>query len=194
MGRIVCFGDSNTFGYEPVGLRYGPENRWPDLLAGMQEKEVVNMGQNGRTIPSSYFAQRLAEEVQHDDTLLIMLGSNDLLLEGKPAAVAATAMQTFLAALLAAFAARPGAAKAGPEIILISPPPVKRGFWVTEDSVVEESYKLGNLYGQLAGELGIGFADAGKWGVELTFDGVHFTEEGHHAFAAGIYNRLITDM
>ena len=194
MGRIVCFGDSNTYGYEPVGMRYGPENRWVDLLAAMQEKEVVNMGQNGRTIPAAYFAERLAEEVQHDDTLLIMLGSNNLLLEGKPAAAAAAAMQNFLAALLAAFAARPGAAKAGLEIILISPPPMSRGFWVTEDSVVEESYKLGNLYGQLAVSLGIGFADAGKWGVGLTFDGVHFTGEGHHAFAAGIYNRLITDM
>ena len=194
MGRIVCFGDSNTYGYDPVSLRYGAENRWPDLLAGMQEKEVVNMGQNGRTIPPAHFAQRLAAEVQPDDILLVMLGSNDLLLEGKPAAEAAAAMQNFLTALLAAFASRPGAAKAGPEIILISPPPMSRGFWVTEDSVVEESYKLGNLYEQLAASSGIGFADAGKWGVDLTFDGVHFTEEGHHDFAAGIYKRLITGM
>ena len=38
----------------------------------------------------------------------------------------------------------------------------------------------------LARRLGIGFVDAGQWGVEMTFDGVHFTESGHRAFAAGL--------
>lgn len=189
MGRIVCFGDSNTYGYDPVSLRYGAENRWTDLLAGLQEKEVVNMGQNGRTIPSAYFAQRLAVEVQPDDTLLIMLGSNDLLLEGRSAAEAAAGMKALLLALPAAFWQ---ADKAAPEIILISPPPMVRGFWVTEDSVISESHLLAGFYEQLADELNMGFVDAGKWEVGMTFDGVHFTEEGHHAFAAGIYNRLIT--
>jgi lysophospholipase L1-like esterase len=115
-----------------------------------------------------------------------MLGSNDLLLEGKPAAAAAAAMESFLAALQAAFARRQDTAKAGPEIILISPPPMKQGLWVTEDSVVEESYKMAEFYRALAKKLGVGFADAGEWVVELTFDGCHFTEAGHHAFAAGI--------
>ena len=27
------------------------------------------------------------------------------------------------------------------------------------------------------------FADAGEWDIELTFDGVHFSEEGHKSFA-----------
>ena len=186
MGKIICFGDSNTYGYDPVTMRYGAENRWVDILAGIQEKEVVNMGQNGRTIPPASFAERLAAAVSPDDRLVIMLGSNDLLLKGKPAAAAAAAMESFLAALQAAFASRQDTAKAGPEIILISPPPMKRGFWVTEDSVVEESYKMAGLYRELAGKLGVGFADAGSWNVELTFDGCHFTEAGHHAFAEGM--------
>ena len=36
----------------------------------------------------------------------------------------------------------------------------------------------------------IAFADAGQWGVGLTFDGVHFTSEGHTAFFEGIYGAL----
>ena len=186
MGRIICFGDSNTYGYDPVTMRYSAADRWVDLLAGMQEKEVVNMGQNGRTIPPASFAEKLAGAVTADDTLLIMLGSNDLLLEGKPAAAAAAAMESLVAALQAAFAQKAAEAKAGPEIILISPPPMKRGFWVTEDSVIEESYKVAELYETLASKLGVGFADAGNWAVELTFDGCHFTEAGHHAFAEGM--------
>ena len=184
MGRIVCFGDSNTYGYNPVTMRYRAENRWPDLLARMQDKEVVNMGLNGREIPSPWYAEKLADAVQPDDLLLVMLGSNDLLLEGRSAAEAAASMKAFLLALPAAFWRLD---KAAPEIILISPPPMKRGFWIDADSIVEESYKMANEYEELAGRLGIGFADAGKWGVELAFDGCHFTEAGHHAFAEGVY-------
>ena len=34
--RILCFGDSNTWGFDPrdpIENRYPPEERWPDLLA-----------------------------------------------------------------------------------------------------------------------------------------------------------------
>ena len=188
MKRIICFGDSNTYGYDPVTMRYCAADRWPDLLAEMQGKEVVNMGLNGRQIPPAWYAEKLAAAVNPGDTLLIMLGSNDLLLEGQRAAVAAARMEALLRALPAAFWSLD---KAAPEIILISPPPMQRGFWVTEDSIAEESYKLAELYEELADKLDIGFADAGKWGVALTYDGVHFTEAGHHAFAKGIAAAII---
>ena len=42
----------------------------------------------------------------------------------------------------------------------------------------------------LAGALGIPFADAGAWEVELAFDGVHFTPRGHQAFARGMDRAL----
>lgn len=38
--------------------------------------------------------------------------------------------------------------------------------------------------------LGVAFADAGEWGVALTFDGVHFSPEGHAAFAEGLGRTL----
>ena len=38
--------------------------------------------------------------------------------------------------------------------------------------------------------LGIRFADAGKWDIPLSYDGVHFTEQGHKAFAAGLLEEL----
>ena len=33
--RILCFGDSNTHGTNPVGPRYGEDERWPALLQAM---------------------------------------------------------------------------------------------------------------------------------------------------------------
>ncbi len=35
--NIICFGDSNTYGYDPrsyLGGRYDADNRWPDSGAG----------------------------------------------------------------------------------------------------------------------------------------------------------------
>ena len=43
---------------------------------------------------------------------------------------------------------------------------------------------------RLAAEQGTAFADAGQWGVSLLFDGVHFSPEGHRAFADGIRRAL----
>ena len=49
---------------------------------------------------------------------------------------------------------------------------------------------LNRAYKALSQRLGVGFADAGEWNIPLTFDGVHFTEEGHNAFADGLINYL----
>ncbi len=52
--------------------------------------------------------------------------------------------------------------------------------------IIRESRRLAKCYAALAEKLEINFADAGAWGVELAYDGVHFSEAGHRAFAAGI--------
>ena len=106
-----------------------------------------------------------------------MLGTNDLL-EGAKAAEVATRMETFLAGVRV------------PKILLISPPPMKRGAWVPDDELVEESRNLARQYEALAGRLGLLHADAGQWDIALAFDGVHFTEEGHVRFADGLASCL----
>ena len=108
-----------------------------------------------------------------------MLGTNDLL-QGNPAEASCSRMEAFLRFL------QP---KCG-QILLIAPPPMKRGAWVTEENLIAESVKLAGEYQALAQKLGIAFVDAGQWNVDLTFDGVHFTEAGHRAFAEGLYRHL----
>ena len=51
MKRILCFGDSNTYGYDPRGGRYGEDERWPmRLSAALGEGfSVVEEGFGGRT-------------------------------------------------------------------------------------------------------------------------------------------------
>ena len=42
----------------------------------------------------------------------------------------------------------------------------------------------------LAERLGVRFADAGKWDIPLAYDGVHFTGQGHKAFATKLLEEL----
>lgn len=91
MRRIVCFGDSNTYGQSPVdGSRYGEGVRWPGVLDNLLGDgfEVVNEGKNGRTIafddPYIEGCNGLKdigsclERNDPVDLLIIMLGTNDL--------------------------------------------------------------------------------------------------------------------
>ena len=177
--RILCFGDSNTYGYDPrsyFGDRYNPENRWVDLVASKTGHEMINCGLNGREIPRNADVLRLLEKHGSVDLFLVMLGTNDLL-QGASAKDAATRMEAFLQALLPYCS----------NVLLVSPPPMKRGVWVPSDALVRESSCLAEEYALVAQKLSVPFIDTHSWNVELTFDGVHFTETGHHTFA----NRLI---
>ena len=61
---------------------------------------------------------------------------------------------------------------------------------MTSAAQISESEKLAGVYRALAEKTGVFFADAGLWNVETAFDGVHFTPEGHAAFASGLSGTL----
>lgn len=173
--RILCFGDSNTYGYDPrsyFGDRYSSENRWVDLLAKYTGSEVTNLGLNGRQIPQGALSPSLLEKLTSADIFLVMLGTNDLL-QGISAKDTAKKMESFLQQLLPYCN----------NILLVAPPPMKRGAWVPSDAPVAESVALAEEYRLLAQKIAIRFVDTRLWDIELTFDGVHFTEAGHHSFA-----------
>lgn len=183
--RIVCYGDSNTYGYDPrsyLGGRYPEAVRWTALL-NAEGWEVVNEGQNGRSIP------RLDHEINaavrtilraNAEILVVMLGSNDLLQSpGITADVCGERMEKFLAAVLTE-------TQNDLKVLLVAPPPMKLGAWVSDLSTLEESQRLAGCYQAVAQQLGIAFADADTWDIGLTYDGVHFSEKGHRAFTTGI--------
>ena len=182
MVRILCFGDSNTYGYDPRGFfgdRYGAEDRWVDLLAKQTGHEIINAGANGRAIPRSPYALRLLTQQQEVDIFLAMLGTNDLL-QGASAKEATARMEAFLNPLLPHCK----------QTLLVAPPPMKRGAWVPTDELVSESILLAEEYKLLAEKLNIPFVDTRHWNIDLTFDGVHFTEAGHHTFAKNLRKEL----
>ena len=184
--KILCFGDSNTYGYDPrsyFGSRYPAQYRWVDLLAQTLGCKVVNAGENGREIPRReeellHFDRMLTDQ-QPIDLLIVMLGSNDLL-QGNSIESVVKRMENFLQHVdLGKF-----------QVLLISPPPMQLGEWVPTQDLIDHSVALNCEYQALSGRLGVRFADAGEWNISLTFDGVHFTEEGHRAFAEGLAKYL----
>ena len=180
--RILCFGDSNTYGYDPRGYfgdRYGAEDRWVDLLAKQTGHDCINAGANGREIPRNLYALRLLTEHAPVDISLVMLGTNDLL-QGASAKEAADRMEAFLNPQLPHCK----------QFLLICPPPMKRGAWVTTDELVAESIALAEEYKLLTEKLNIPFVDTRHWNIKLAFDGVHFTESGHHTFAEKLRKEL----
>ena len=93
-------------------------------------------------------------------------------------------------ALLAWLLVRRGQWGGQTQFLLAAPPPMRRGAWVADEAWAEASRHLAEQYGALAREQGIAFADGSAWGVELAFDGVHFTQRGHLAFAQGMDRAL----
>ena len=189
MKRILCYGDSNTYGYDPrsyLGGRYPKHIRWTGLLeqAGWN---VVNEGQNGREIPTQEWQfQAAASAVSRSapiDVVTIMLGGNDLLQNAAfTAEDVAVRMDRFLRDAIAHIM--------DIHLLLIAPPPMRLGEWVNERRLLTESARLSACYRTLAKALEIGFADAGMWNVEMAYDGVHFSETGHAAFAKGLLKHL----
>ena len=175
--NLICFGDSNTYGYDPrsfLGDRYPAESRWVDLMAKETGWDMVNRGMNGREIPRHSIP--LPDGL---DLLIVMLGTNDLL-QGADAEAAAARMEAFLRALPIG----------RDKILLIAPPPMKPGAWVNSSRLIDESRKLGKEYRLIAQRLGLRFADGAEWNIELSYDGVHFTEKGHRAFAEALLKIL----
>ena len=108
--NVTCFGDSNTYGYDPRGYfggRYDADSRWVDILAAETGWTVHNMGQNGREIPST--APAFPADT---DLLIVMLGTNDLL-QGRSPDQAAERLGWFLS----------GISLDRSKLLLIAPPP-----------------------------------------------------------------------
>ena len=185
--RALFLGDSNTYGYDPRGWgggRYPAEIRWTDTLAAAVKDswEIIPLGQNGRCIPDPVYEQRYYDQLLRDcgplDLFAVMLGTNDVVLTGRPSGSSAVRkMDVFLQYLTAE--ARPF------RILLIAPPLLPK---VAEQSAAYLPYarelkKLGPGYEKLAEKYGALFWNAGAFPFPMAYDHVHFSEEGHRLFS-----------
>lgn len=177
--KVICFGDSNTWGYDPRDFFGGPyDSIWPELLKRKTGWDVLNWGENGREIPSG-----LINLPEDSDLLIVMLGTNDLLQSRGPEEIGKN-MAEFLLNLPVE----------RNKILLVSPPHMHRGTWVTDSRLIQLSAQMAEYFRTLASQLGIFFADADTWNIPIACDGVHFTEEGHKIFSEEITHYLTKEL
>ena len=194
MPVIVCFGDSNTYGFDVATLgRFPREVRWPGVLAAELGgiAEVIEEGLNGRTTiwddpyepgrnGRTYLLPCLRSHAPID-VLVLMLGTNDTkTIFGRSAAEIAAGAGALVDVMLTSGTGPDGGA---PRVLLIAPPCPGE---VTERSEVwgfgearAKGERMPGLYRTIAGMAGVAFLDASVLvGVDPA-DGVHLTPEGH---------------
>ena len=193
--RILCFGDSLTWGYDPVNrVRLPEDSRWPRVLGAKlgDEYEIIEEGQNGRTIASDDPAEGEKNGLKYIgpcmeshtpfDYIIIMLGSNDCKRKFAYSAMdIAGEMQIFLEKVQSYNRYR---CNNNFKVILMSPPFIADSI---EDSWLGDSFgyknaaklskELPDWYSQLAKMYDCHYFEASKYVKASDADGCHLDGE-----------------
>tara|TARA_R110001583_G_scaffold16561_22_gene68007 strand:+ start:22687 stop:23316 length:630 start_codon:yes stop_codon:yes gene_type:complete len=204
MKTILCFGDSNTWGYSPnLERRYNESERWTMLLQSqlVNQYRIIEEGLNSRTTvfedPIEAGKKGLdyllpCIQSHHPDLVIIMLGTNDVKSRynvtasdiSKGAARLVEVVQNFNHD----FMEKP------PEVLLISPPLVleldndKEGW----DGAQAKSEQFAYYYELRAKELGCHFLDASTFIQPCDKEGIHWHADQHQKLAAKLSQLIPT--
>ena len=214
MKTIVCYGDSNTWGYMPKRER--PQEttlnrfpwgvRWTSLL---QEQlgaayRVVEEGLNGRTTmfddPLDICRNGL-EAIDYSmltnspvDLVILMLGTNDVKeFFGMPPYVIAKGCGRLIDRIQAGGYGPNGAA---PEVLLVAPlklPDTLPGSWLGDEfgpGAIARNDQLPAYYEKIAAEKGVHFLNAAASVTADPADSIHMNEAGHAATAELMYEQV----
>ncbi len=209
MKTVLCYGDSNTYGYNPLnGLRY-PENiRWTgrmQTLLGVDFR-VIEEGCNGRTTifddPLEGWKNGLdylrpcLNSHKPVDIAILMLGTNDL----KEAFHASAEKIAGGAALLVDTIQDFTVEKQGfaPRIILVSPPEIGEGICSSSfagifgASAISRSKEFPKLYERVAKEYGCEFLNAAAHIRPSAKDSLHLSPRAHERLAEELCKKVKT--
>lgn len=185
--KLLCYGDSNTYGYDPRGPipgRYEADDRWCDLLAKKTSWTVINGGENGRIVPEPHWnytdLKRMLTVHAPVDMTCIMLGTNDVLISSR---MDVSPIVRRMEALLDYLETNWPDMK----LVLITPPPIDIPEFPKSAVKLEN---LINAYRELADHHGINLIDNHSWNIPLAYDGAHLSQRGHHVFAEHIETAL----
>lgn len=203
--RILCIGDSNTWGYNPVnGQRF--ENRWTRVLARlMPENEIIEEGLNGRTVLSVdpvkpercgiSALKMLLMSHKPLDLVVVMLGTNELKNIFK---CDANFIAEGICEFIKIIKSRELWQKFNiPKLLVISPVLIREEliengdvFGDFDEKSVTESKLLGSTIGNVCNEYGIDFMNAADYAVASLVDNVHLDEENHTKLAFAICDKI----
>lgn len=209
MKTILCYGDSNTYGYIPRrGMRYAKNVRWPGRLQNMlgEEYAVIEEGCSGRTTvyddPLEGWKNGLdyLKPCIHShkpiDIVILALGSNDLkeTFHATPEEIAG-GVETLIDVIQSFTMEKQ---EYVPKIILVAPTEIGEGirdsffYGAFLENAIARSKELPKYYQKVAERKDCIFFNAAEYVKPSEADSLHFTPEGHAVMAEELY-RVIKD-
>lgn len=205
MKRILCYGDSNTWGADPLGgPRFGAEVRYTGVLARSLGAgfTVIEEGLGGRTtvLDDPFEPWRNGRTylrpclLSHNplDLVTLMLGTNDLKLRhGVTPQDSGIGIEALVGDIRWLLADHP------PRILVIAPvppgAPIRRharlGPMFGEDSP-ERGRAMTPVYEATARALGCDFFDAGQYAALEHGDGLHLNAADHQAVGQALAEKV----
>ena len=193
MKKIVCYGDSNTFGFNPIdGSRYDENIRWTSLLKKKLNVnyEIINEGMCDRTgfvdNPNGFIfsgAKHFKDFILKSDNidiLILWIGTNDLQFQYN---INFSEIENGLKNMLTL------AQNKAEKIILI--PPVILGENILKGNFnnlfdkesILKSKDVGKIYKTFADTYNCNFFDVNKFVKPSNLDGLHYSEKSHGIIA-----------
>ena len=183
--KILCFGDSITWGYDPVNdIRYDYEDTWPGVMETIlgSNYRVITEALTGRTtcwdVPyapyrnGKEYLPMLLESHSPLDLVIVMLGVNDLMdMVGKTAEESSWGLISMVREILSpVFGGKP------PGLLIVSPPVLGQLSEFNEigfKDKISESKKLPHYQKLVAAEAKCDYLDSNDFIQVSTADGVH---------------------
>ena len=200
--RIVCFGDSNTWGYIPGGKgRYDENTRWTGVLQNElgNHFQVIEEGMNGRTsmFEDPWYPHRNGYSALDTilitkkplDMFIIALGTNDI--KATHSAFGARQGVSFLVSELLTANERLSYSdpipvfENGPKILVLSPIHIRSDIRaLNPDTYFEDVWKESLSFAEEFARIEVRFPgvcvlDSAKYAVPSAVDGVHMNAVSH---------------
>jgi lysophospholipase L1-like esterase len=201
MKRILCYGDSNTWGYNPVTQgRYGKHERWPGQLrlALGDDYDIIEEGLGGRTTVwddpiegyrNGYdYLVPCLDSHKPLDLVIISLGVNDL---KKRFSLSAYDIAEGVGVLVQVVQkSNAGPMNGTPQILILAPPPLGKLTAYAEmfEDAQAKSQGLAAHYARVAEELGCSSFDMSTVVAPSDLDGVHFEKSEHAKLGQAVAN------
>ena len=194
---VLCYGDSNTWGFNPGKAdRFGWNQRWTGLLQQRlgETYRIIEEGLNGRTTVwtdplaeyrnGKHLITPVLETHKPVDIVVLALGVNDL--KAKYCATSYDIGRGVAALLSMIRTSATGPAGKSPEILLVAPAALGRLTELTEPftGAAEKASRLPEQYRRAAQEFGCRFLDASASVRCSDLDGIHLDADGHRQMAA----------
>lgn len=204
--RILCFGDSNTWGASPeTDDRYELNERWTGILQELigLDYEVIEEGYGGRTTDlndsddinrngSKYFPTCISSHLPLD-YIVIALGSNDLKTNFKR-----TSKEIALGLENLVKVIKPRIDEyelSMPKVIILSPAIVNEAVAKTKynhwEGTEEKSKQLAGFYKEVASKNGCEFINLAEFIESSRVDGVHLEKEAHQKIAEVLAAKIL---